>query len=209
MTTETPQRIITFIDIETAGKNRRRHPIIEVAAMAVEAGTWNEVSTFEAKVEFNVDDADPIALGINKFKPSTWEKYALPPKVVAEKFSAFCRKHATVEKTSKRGKSYKVTPLAGHNAETFDGHFLRAWYRKQLIFFPVSMRVLCTKQRAMWFFEENQGLTPPANFKLMTLCKYFGILAPDHSALNDVRATVQLARVLAELQQSRAMANAA
>lgn len=146
----TRQRLL-FVDIETGGTNIRRHPITEIAAIAVEAGTWRKLDSIELKIEFNVREADPVALGINKYQPSVWEKFAFPPKIAAEKFAIFCRTHATVEKTSrKRKKQYDVAQLVGHNAEQFDGPFLREWYRRHRVFFPGSMRVLCTKQLSTW-----------------------------------------------------------
>jgi len=66
-----------------------------------------------------------------------------------------------------------------------------------LIFLPARYMALCTKQKALWLFEEDKSLTPPANFKLGTLCQYFGVrLTEDeaHDALFDVRATVALYR---------------
>ena len=201
---------LLFADIETGGTDIYRHPIIELAAIAVEAGTWRELDVFEAKVAFDVKDADPVALGINKFSPSVWKQYALPEHVVAEKFGAFCRTHATVQRTSKRtGREYWIAQLVGHNAEAFDGPFLREWYRRQRIFFPATMRLLCTKQLAMWLFETNQGLTPPEDYKLATLCDYFGLPVPDHTALRDIRATVALARHIALLQTTPISARAA
>lgn len=62
--------------------------------------------------------------------------------------------------------------------------------------------MLCTKQLAMWLFETNQGLTPPENYKLATLCNYFGLPVPDHTAQRDIRATVALARQIAALQST-------
>ena len=60
--------------------------------------------------------------------------------------------------------------------------------------------VLCTKQRALWLFDEDKSLTPPADFKLGTLCEYFGVrLREDsdaHDAFYDVRATVELYRAM-------------
>ena len=88
-----------------------------------------------------------------------------------------------------------IAQLAEHNAERFDVPFLHAWYRRQQIFCPARYMALCTKQKALWLFAEDKTLTPPPDFKLGTLCHYFGIrLGEDeaHDAVNDVRATVQL-----------------
>lgn len=188
-----------FTDIETAGLNRFQHPIIEIGAIAVEAGTWKELATFEFRIQFDVRKADPKALGVSKYSPSLWKRTALPPRVVAPKFSVFLRRYATVQCISRMGKPFSVAQLAGHNAEAFDGPFLHTWYRRRKKFFPASRRVLCTKQMAMWFFELNQGLTPPENYKLGTLCRYFDLTEPDHTALNDIRATVELARTISKL----------
>ena len=89
-----------------------------------------------------------------------------------------------------------VAQLVAHNAE-FDGVFLREWFERLGLFLPASYRVFCTLHRAMWLFHENRSLTPPADFKLGTLCRYFDVpLRPDeaHDALTDVRATVELYR---------------
>lgn len=59
--------------------------------------------------------------------------------------------------------------------------------------------MLCTVQRAQWFFQENDAVTAPADFKLGTLCEYFGISfmrSKPHDALHDTRATVELYRAI-------------
>ena len=50
----------------------------------------------------------------------------------------------------------------------------------------------------MWLFEEDRTQTRPENFKLHTLCEYFGVSRPDHTALRDIRATVELYRAMEE-----------
>jgi DNA polymerase III epsilon subunit-like protein len=66
---------------------------------------------------------------------------------------------------------------------------------------------LCTKQRALWLFAEDKSLTPPADYKLGTLCQYFGVpLSADdaHDALADVRATVGLYKQMLQFHKQRA-----
>lgn len=191
---------LIFFDIETGGLDRFKHPIIELAAIAVQAGTYEEIEAFEAKVQFKASQADEVALGICKFSPSRWEQYALPKRVVAKKFATFLRRYASIEKTSKCGKNYRIAQLVAHNA-SFDGPFIQEWYRKQKRYLPASPQVLCSMQMALWFFHQNPSLVPPKNFKLGTLCDYFRVEAtPDHSALNDIRATVELARTIRRLE---------
>ncbi len=63
-------------------------------------------------------------------------------------------------------------------------------------FLPAHPQVLCTLQRAMWFFYEK-GKTVDS-LKLESLCKYFNIPVIDaHDALADVRMSVALAKELA------------
>ncbi|MDC0937039.1 3'-5' exonuclease [Pirellulales bacterium] len=190
------ERLI-FFDLETGGLDITRHPITEIAAIAVTAGSYCELETIDLKVQFDPADADPASLGLNKYDPNTWAMAALPAGDVAEKFASFCRRHATVDRFSKKtGKPYRVAELVAHNGESFDGPFIHAWYRRLGMYLPAAQHILCTKQRAMWLFKEDVTLSPPDNYKLRTLCEYFGTSRPDHTALRDIRATVELARAI-------------
>jgi DNA polymerase III epsilon subunit-like protein len=109
--------------------------------------------------------------------------------------------------TSSKGEVFHVAQIAAHNA-AFDGPFLQAWYDRLGVFFPAHRLMLCTLQRALWYFAEHPWVAPPRNYQLATLCHYFGVpfhAADAHEALGDVRATVGLYRALRsrlnELQQ--------
>jgi len=193
------QRTI-FIDIETAGL-KLSDPIIEVAAVAVQSGTYRVIDSIDMKIEFEMKYLTNFkALGINKFSAETWAKYALPGKVAATKLALFFSRYATVEKQARKtGKPYTVAKLAGHHADSFDSPRLKHWFRQHRQFFPALQRSLCTEQKARWFFEDNPGLEPPRNYQLGTLSKHLALEhMPDHSALADTLATVDLARALAE-----------
>ena len=106
--------------------------------------------------------------------------------------------------SSRAGRPYHLAQLAAHNAD-FDGPRLRNWFRRQKEFLPASRRVLCTLQRAMWLFHEETTLTPPADYRLATLCEYFGVPFGEdeqHDALADTRATVAVYRAMAEISLS-------
>ncbi len=60
-----------YFDTETGGV-LPSHPTIQLAAIAVEDGTWNEAAGFERKIKFNEADADPEALKINHYEPEVW-----------------------------------------------------------------------------------------------------------------------------------------
>ena len=198
-----PYEKIIFVDIESGGLEHTR-PIIQIAAIAaLPASTGKpgeveltDVEGFEAKILFREKDAAPESLKKNSYDRELWLEQGLPPKRAAYEFAQFLRDHATVDMVAQGGGSYRVAQLVAHNA-AFDGPFLHAWYQRLGIFCPASYRVFCTMQRAMWLFHEDMTLTPPADYKLGTLCEYFGVPLPEseaHNALADVRATLGLYR---------------
>jgi len=196
---------ICFVDIETGGLEFTR-PIIQIAAIAVDE-SFRERESIELKIWFNRKDADPAAVNKNKFDVRVWRKEALPAPAAARKFAAFLRRHATVDMLTEGGRSYRLAQLAGHNAERFDGPFIHEWYKRLGIYCPARYMTLCTKQKALWLFEEDKSLTPPVNFKLGTLCEYFGVPLSEeeaHDALVDVRATVELYRAMVACQSRKA-----
>ena len=184
-------------DLETGGLELK-HPDIQIAAIAVD-GEYNELATFERKIQFNEADATPIALGINHYNSETWRHEALPLKTVCEDFAKFLRPYCWMEKRSKAGRPYFVARLFGHNAATFDGPRIKARFTETGLFLPADMHVRCTLQRALWWFDER-GLNTDGirlGSSLTTLCEYFKIPVVDaHDALGDVRMTIALARAL-------------
>ena len=204
-----PGRII-FYDIETGGLHFDS-PIIELAAIAVEAGTYKELDTIDMKIEFSTKDPNVSmeALGVNKFSAEVWEKFSIPPADAAIKFAHFLREHATAEKRSSDGNEYTIAKLAGHNAQTFDSPMILNWFKKHGSrkdrvrdpFFPALRLTLDTVQLADWFFWNNPSLPQPENLKLETLADYFRLSRPDHSALNDIRTTLELAKTISDYQR--------
>ena len=196
---------IIFLDLETCGLDQDRHPVIQIAAVAVDAGL-RELETFEIKVRFDEAEANPATLQKNHYCRQLWKRRGVEPLEAAHRFAAFLRRHATVDMFSKEGRRYQVAQLVAHNGERFDGPFLHAWYQRLGVFCPARYMVLCTKQRALWLFDEDKSLTPPANYKLGTLCEYFGVRLRDsdaHDAFHDVRATVELYRAMLGMARAK------
>jgi DNA polymerase III epsilon subunit-like protein len=182
-----------YFDIESGGLNPKRHPIIQIAAIAV-TDHLEPIEAFEAKLRFDERNANRNSLRKNHYHPGVWAKKALEPREAAKEFGEFLRRHATITLLSSSGKPYQVAQLAAHNA-SFDGAFLQAWYERLDTFLPARRQVLCTLQRAMWFFNENPNEPPPTDLKLATLCRHFGVgfhAATAHDALADVSVTVRL-----------------
>jgi DNA polymerase III subunit epsilon len=195
---------LVFTDLEVAGGDISR-PIIQVAAIAV-THDLEALETFEAKLKFDPQLADPHSLTKNRYCPRVWEAEARSATTVAREFAHFLRRHATLTAHASGGRSYRVAQLVAHNAP-FDGPFLQVWFERVGAYFPGDFRMLCTMQRALWLFHEHPNLRRPLDFKLVTLCRYFGVpLHPDeaHTALADVQATVELYRRITLLATAEA-----
>ncbi|MFM9963577.1 MAG: exonuclease domain-containing protein [Planctomycetaceae bacterium] len=197
---------LVFVDLETGGLEPSR-PILQIAAVAV-TSTLREVEVFEAKLSFDEADASPESLRKNHYSRARWEREGREPRKVAGEFSSFLRRHASVDHPTRDGRVIQVAQIVAHNA-AFDGAFLEAWYDRHGMFLPASRRVLCTMQRAIWLFHEDKSLTPPTDYKLATLCEYFGVRLKAHEAhdaLIDVRATVELYRQMIGWSQRQSVA---
>jgi DNA polymerase III epsilon subunit-like protein len=180
--------MIVFFDFETGGVEDE--PEIQLAAIAVDSD-FKEIGCFEEKIAFDVAACKKEALEINHYTPEAWVD-AKAPAVVIGMFDAFLNRFKAVSMVSKRtGRPYQVARLAGHNVITFDCPRLKRMYGTK--FLPAHPQALDTLQRALWFAQET-GATPE-NFRLETLCKYFGLETNNaHDALADVRMSVALAR---------------
>jgi DNA polymerase III epsilon subunit-like protein len=206
MVSSGPDERLVFVDLETGGLETWR-PIIQVAAIAV-TSSLREIDSFESKLRFESRFIDPKSLRKNNYSAERWSREAQSARAVATGFAEFLRRHATVDVSAAGRGGYQVAQLVAHNA-AFDGPFLQAWFGRMGMFFPGHFRVLCTVQRAVWLFHEDKSLTPPRDFKLGTLCEYFGVpLRPEeaHDALVDVRATVALYRAMHNFQAARRIA---
>jgi len=194
------QRLI-FFDLETGGINPQRHPIIQIAGVAIDE-QLEVLEAFEAKIKFDPRRANAHSLRKNHYHPGVWAKEARDPRQVAQDFAAFLRRHASVEALSVQGKPYQVAQLVAHNA-AFDGPFLTTWFDKHQVYLPARRLILCTMQLAMWQFIEN-FTSAPKSFQLASLCEHFGVpfhAATAHEALGDASATVRLFRAIVRSSQ--------
>lgn len=185
-----------FVDVETGGLEIHR-PILQIAAIAVD-GELEELEQFEVKVRFDEVKACPDALRKIHYRRAEWKRSAVPARKAGWAFAKFLRRHASVEMHRRDLSTFYVAQLACHHSE-FDGPFLKAWFGKLGVFMPASYRVFCTLQRTYWHFHENPDLPLPDDYRLGTLCQYFGVPlhpADAHEALADARATLGLYQAL-------------
>jgi hypothetical protein len=191
---------LVFIDLETVlvGEERK---IIQIAAIAV-GPDLVPIESFEVKLRI-VDKVIPLSYLSRE--PTIWKRLGRQPNDAAQRLAVFLRRHATIDRTSRIGKTFRVARLVAHNAE-FDGPMLRDLFDSCGLFLPASSLVFCTLQRAHWFFHENQAASPPPNYKLGTLCEYFDVpLSADeaHDASSDVLATLNVYRSLSQFKRQR------
>lgn len=189
--------ITVYFDVETDSL-RDDLQIIQLAAIAVD-GDWRELGTFERKLFFDEKRSDKQALELNHYDPVLWQKVGVSPVQACADFAAFLKPHCTLQMISKRTGPYLVARLAGHNAATFDAKHLFRVFKECNVFLPADPRARCTVQRALWLFDEHGISKLPDNYRLETLCKWFGIdCSGAHDALTDVRLTIALAKRMAE-----------
>ncbi len=187
--------ITIFVDLACGNFGRERPLIIQLAAIAVDRDL-HEVDQFEALLRFNERFASRRLLTRRRYDRDRWQAEARDKRDVALAFRRFLRRHAT-HAVAHEGRVFQVARLAAHNGAEFDGPVLRTWYERMGLSLPASRRVLCTLQLAEWFVLISRQHSPPADVKLATLCQYFGIpLTDHHTALANVRATLELFRVL-------------
>lgn len=200
---------IVFLDTETGGF-RRTHPIVQIAAIAVDVALegWPEVERFEVKLQFDPKFCDAEALELNSYDPEIWAREAIPTEMARQRLDAFFRRHQTLQligrpKGDQPGRSYSSAKVGGHNVVKFDLPKLVPLWGTQ--FKPFAFwQALDTLQLAAWVFgtsaiplERFPSRHLPDNHKLPTLCAYFGIEHENaHDALGDVAATVELAKKL-------------
>lgn len=181
-----------YFDFETGGV-LPSHPSIQLAAIAVDDKTGNELAAFESKIHF-----EPLDCDIEALEKNTWGKESVKwegapmPEVVAKKFAGFIKPFQCVPMVSKKsGKPYTVAKGAGYNAVSFD--FPRLQQLFSGAFLPMGYQIRDVMQRVLFYFDENGN--PPEDMKLTTVCKHFGIeIDGAHDALADVRMTAALYR---------------
>lgn len=179
-----------YFDMETGGVEPS-HPNIELSAIAVDDRRGVEVDRFDAKIVFDVEKADPVALRINHYDPEVWGREARPEADVVKDFGAFLASYKCHPTVGKKGSPFLVARLAGHNAQTFDQPRAQAMFERHKTFFAADMRVRDTAQLAAWWFD-TMGLPIPG-LKLGQLLRYFRITHGElHGALADCRGSFAL-----------------
>ena len=195
---------IVFFDLETGGLDKDKHPITQVAMVAVDAQTFEETGAYTARVLFDEATAEREALDRNHYDAALWAKEGVSPAVVVDTIVSFLRAHATHRMLSARTGNWYVVALAGgHNISNFDLPFLFSWVervciaeKRKPVFLPFARYGIDTMTLAA-LYSARVCATALDDHKLGTLATQFGIkIEKEHDAMHDIRANIQVARAL-------------
>jgi len=188
-----------FVDLETDRLDPTTANIIQIAAIAVDRDTLEAIEEFEVKVKFDESQADQDALERNSWDVLEWDLHAIRANIAMDKFTQFIKSHATWRRTSARGKTYTTCEIGGHNIAQYDAPIIQRWYKDADVWCPCATYASMVVDTMFWArsVEYALGERWGTGFSNKALCDRFGImLEGEHDALNDIRATVELARHL-------------
>ncbi|MDP1826633.1 MAG: 3'-5' exonuclease [Archangium sp.] len=173
-----PLSAIAFVDLETSGLDFRRHEILEIAVIRVDATTLEVISGCEVRVIPELlEEAEQEALAVSGFSLAEWAEASRLPVALT-----------------------RVAPLlegaliAGHNV-SFDWAFLEAGFRHARLPRPdVDYHRLDTASLA-WPLVATGELR---SLSLDSVAAYLGLERPSpHRAMADARCSLEVARRLA------------
>lgn len=173
-------RKIMHFDSETTGTSPRRNGMVQLSGIIEIDGEIKEEFNFHMRI-FDEDEIDDEALKVTGMTLQQINSF-MDPRVVYTLFIDILEKY--VNKYDREDKFYPC----GYNGY-FDYHFLSNWFKK-----------IGDNYFGSWFnhrlldplpilrFLNFCGIIDLPNYKLGTVCEYFGISLQAHDALSDVRA---------------------
>lgn len=182
-------RPLVFVDCETTGLDPARHELIEVAVLRVHPQTLAVEAEVALKVRpERIEDADPEALRINGYSEEAWTDAVSLDEAMALIVPVL-----------------EGSMLAGHNV-AFDRGFLdAAWKRVGHRPENLDHHLLDTATLA-WPLVSSGTLD---SVSLTPVCKHLGIeRGEEHWALDDARASLEVARRLLPTTEDHAQLSA-
>ena len=174
---------ILFLDIETTGFSTQWDSILEIAAMLVDSKTYMVLDEFHTYVN---------------------PHRTIPYKVIElTGINASTVRDAPIEEQALMDFAEWVVIaqpnfIVGHNCKNFDLRFIRERCEKYgLCFNTLNAEIIDTLSLARQL--NKQGKIKTANCQQLTLAQFFGIEYSAHSALEDVKALIQIYQKLKTL----------
>ena len=179
---------ILWMDTETGGLEAGYHEMLTIAGIVeIDKEIVNEFH-FKIKPKYP-DRLEPAALEYNNLTEAQVVAFEDPFNVFYKLKKIFV----------KYGLRYDKLICAGHNVG-FDRRFLNAFFEEQgykQLHYYLDYHSLDTMSVAAWL--RYVGKLDIKNLKLSSLCQHFGIDFEAHDALEDIRATRELAHRLQKL----------
>lgn len=187
---------IVWIDLETGGTDKEIHQITQIAAVATggpphfEGNAW----PFERKIKLVEGHYTEEALKVQNYSPEVWERDAMDLIPALNEFIQWVKPYCHQRISKRTGRPYDVAHMAGYNI-SFDGDFLRASCDRNKLWMPLTNWTggqFDVLHAVKWHLMKQKVY--PETFTLEAMCETFGIKLDAHDAMNDVLATVELAR---------------
>lgn len=172
---------VIYFDTETTGTNPEKHDIIQLAGMIVIDGKERE--TFDIRIRpINMDTVEQSALDVNGVTREMLETYQ-EPRVAYMKIIDMFSEHI-----NKFNRNDKLIPI-GYNIR-FDLDFMWQFFKKNNDnYFGSWVSSQYIDPLPMLYWLSYLGKIKLDNYKLSTVCAYFGIELNAHEAMSDIVAT--------------------
>lgn len=180
-----------YIDVETSGLHHKYNDILQIACMVEINGEIVEEYSTNVK-PFSFENINDQALKVTGITRKDIDGYPEPSIVYHQLLDLFSKYINKFDKTD------KFTPIAynGH----FDCDFLCSFFKKNDDkYYGSWINWKLVDPLALLYMMDYKRLIALPNYKLATACQHFGIPIRAHDALEDIRATRTLWKMLNDL----------
>lgn len=175
---------IFYFDVETTGLDPKRNDIIQLAYIVEINGEIKEEGEFRLQ-PMNYATIEKGALEVNKITIEQLKTYPQPQAVHGQIVNLLDK---YVDKYNKKD---KFLP-AGYNVKFDMDMFRTFFFKNNHKYFGSYFGYHMLDPVPFLMFLEYKGLIKLESYKLVDVCKYFGIELDAHNALSDIKATRKL-----------------
>lgn len=182
---------VFWCDVETTGLKAAENDIIQLAYAIEIDGDVKTSGEFKMQ-PFSYENISPEATDVHGITVDELRTYPTPQEVHAKLVEG-----VLAHVVNRYDRADKLQP-AGFNVG-FDVAFLRAWFKKNLDeYYGSWFNYYDMDPLKVLYYLRGLGYIDLPNYKLGTVCEYFGIPLDPHDAQADLVATREVARVLNE-----------